>query len=55
MNILPQQLKGKIVEDCYQDWNGDVVIVFTDGTKIEIVYNDNGKGTGKEISIPVIV
>ena len=57
MNILPQQLIGKVVKDCYQDHNGEVVIEFTDGTKIKVVYEDSyhsNKG-GNEVSIHVIV
>lgn len=57
MNILPQQLIGKVVKDCYQDYNGEVIIEFTDGTKIKVVYEDiyhNNKG-GNEVSIHVIV
>lgn len=56
MNVSPQQLIGKIVKDCYQDWSGKVVIEFTDGTKIAIVHEDkSGFYTGHEISIPIIV
>lgn len=55
MNILPQQLIGKTVKDCYQDYNGEVIIEFTDGTKIKVVYEENLKYTGSEVSIHVII
>jgi len=37
MNILPQQLKGKTIKDCYLSDTYEVTIEFTDGTKIKIV------------------
>lgn len=54
MNILPQQLIGKIVKDCYQTWNGDVVIEFSDGTKIKIDHKESHT-RGHEVSIPIII
>jgi len=53
MNILPQQLIGKTVKDCYQDFSGQVIIEFTDGTKIKILYEDTRSDKGQEVSINV--
>lgn len=36
MNIIPQQLIGKTVKDCYMSDRYTVTIEFTDGTKIKI-------------------
>lgn len=56
MNVAPQELKGKVIKDCYQDWNGKVVIEFADGTKIEIVHEEkHNYYAGDEISIPIII
>lgn len=56
MNVAPQELKGKVIKDCYQDRDGRVVIEFDDGTKIEIVHEEkSGFYIGHEISIPIII
>jgi hypothetical protein len=54
MNIAPQELKGKVVKDCYQDWKGRVVIEFEDGAKIEIVHSERNV-KGHEVSVPIII
>lgn len=51
MNILPQQLIGKVVKDCYQDRDGDVVIEFTDGTKVQLIHYESKD----EVYIPTIL
>lgn len=39
MNILPIQLKGKTIADCYESDTGTIIIEFTDGTKIRLDFN----------------
>lgn len=39
MNILPVQLKGKTIADCYESDKGTLVIEFTDGTKVQLEFN----------------
>lgn len=36
MNIIPQQLIGKTIKDCFLSDEREVTIEFTDGTKIKI-------------------
>jgi len=39
MNILPQELKGKVIADCYPIGYGLAIIEFTDGTKLKVNYD----------------
>jgi hypothetical protein len=39
MNILPVQLKGKTIADCYEVDREALIIEFTDGTKIRLEFN----------------
>ena len=38
MTILPQQLKGKIIADCYESDRQELTLVFTDGTKTTLYF-----------------
>lgn len=56
MNILPAQLIGKTVKDCYQGRDGYVVMEFTDGTKIRVYHDERRTATkGHEVSIRTII
>jgi len=55
MNILPQDLKGKRIVDCYECDINKLLIEFEDGTKIKL--NFNGYHTikgGKEPELELI-
>ena len=40
MIILPKQLNGKTVADCYVGLDGTLTFEFTDGTKVEIQFEE---------------
>lgn len=59
MNILPHQLNGKTIKDCYEVKQGVLVIEFTDGTKIELMglkvfISSMSGGTEKYIDLELV-
>lgn len=48
MNVLPQNLIGKVIKDCYIKGHGGTVIVieFTDGSRVEVFGVNTFKSNG---------
>jgi hypothetical protein len=46
MNIIPAQLIGKVITDCYQSDVNEATVEFSDGTKIKI-YTERIEISGK--------